>query len=212
MHSAHTSVVRHGLRVLAAGMCLTAAVAIWALIAGRFDDTSGRVLLTGLAAALCTLGGLAGSTALPLEDRGRRAGKLTIGLSQLVLLLTLALIWIPGAANDDTLRQSLGISGVLMLAGAHASLLLSWLSELDTRTVDRLRYGAIVCGSSAALLLSGVIAASDGPVASGIWRLLGVLVVLAVLNTLLIPLARRITRDAKSRGGRRTGSSARLCL
>jgi hypothetical protein len=99
-----------------------------------------------------------------------------------------------------------------MLAGAHASLLLSRLSSLDTRTVRRLRQGAIVCATSAALLVSGVFAAADGPVASGIWRLLGVLVVLAVLNTVLVPLARKIARDTRRRPGSCAKSAARPCV
>jgi peptidoglycan/LPS O-acetylase OafA/YrhL len=197
--------------VLAAGLCLAAAVAIWALIAGRFDDTSVRVLLTGLAAALCTLGGLAGATALARENRARRVGEVTIGVSGLALALALALIWIPDASDGETLIRALGVSGVLTLAGAHASLLLSRLSGLDTRAVHRLSQGAIVCATSAALLLSGLFAANDGPVAADIWRLLGVLVVLASLNTLLVPLVRRIARDARRRTGHRSKSSARPC-
>jgi peptidoglycan/LPS O-acetylase OafA/YrhL len=197
--------------MLAAGLCLAAVVAIWTLIAGRFDDTSVRVLFTGLAAALCTLGGLAGAMALPRKNR-RLVGEVTIGLSQLTLLLALALIWIPDATDGDTLTRALGVSSVLMLAGAHASLLLSRLRSLDTRAVHRLSQGSIVCATSAALLVSGVFAANDGPIASGIWRLLGVLVVLALLNTLLVPLARKITRDTQRLTGNRAKSSARPCV
>jgi hypothetical protein len=194
-HPARSSVVRHGVRMLAAGLCLAAAVAIWALIVGRFDDTSVRVLFTGLIASFCTLGGLAGSTALPLERRSRRVGEVTIGLSQLTFVLALALIWIPDASDGDTLTRALGVTSVLTLAGAHASLLLSRLSGLDTGAVRRLSQAAIVCATSAALLVSGVFAVGDRPIASGIWRVVGVLVVLAVLNTLLVPLVRHVARD-----------------
>jgi hypothetical protein len=164
------------------------------LITGRFDDTSVRVLLTGLAAALCTLGGLAGSTSLRLKGRERWMGEVTIGLSQLTLLLALVLIWIPDANDGDALVRAFGVTSALSLAGAHASLLLSRLSRSDARAVHRLSRVAIVCATSAALLVSGLFAANDGPIASGVWRLLGVLVVLALLNTLLVPLARKITR------------------
>lgn len=211
-HSAHSAVVRQGVRILVAGLCLAAAVAIWALIVGRFDDTSVHILVTGLAAALCTLGGLAGATALPLKNRARRVGEATIGLSQLTLVLALALIWIPDATDGDTLTRALGVSSVLVLAGAHASLLLSRLRSIDTRAVHRLSQGAIVCATSAALLVSGIFAANDGPIASGIWRLLGVLVILALLNTLLVPLVRKIARDARRHTGNRTKSSVRPCV
>jgi hypothetical protein len=200
-------VIRHGVLSLAAGLCLAAAVAIWALVTGGFDETSVRVLLTGLAAASCTLGGLAGSTALRLKQSDRRVGEVTIGLSQLTLLLALALIWIPNATDSDTPARALGVTSVLMLAGAHASLLLAGLRRSDTRTVHRLTQAATVCATSASLLVSGIFAASDGPIASAVWRLLGVLVVLALLNTLLVPLARKITRDTQHPTG---GDDAKL--
>jgi hypothetical protein len=187
--------------MLAAGLCLAAAVAIWALVVGRFDDTSVRVLLTGLIASLCTLGGLAGSTALSLERRGRRLGEATIALSQVTFALALALIWIPDATDGETLTRAIGVTSVLALAGAHASLLLSRLSGSDTRAVHRLSRAAIACASSAALLVSGVFVVSVGPVPSGIWRLVGALVVLAVLNTLLVPLVRKVTPATSSGKG-----------
>jgi hypothetical protein len=187
--------------MLATGLCLTAAVAIWALLTGSFDGTSVRVLLSGLAAALCTLGGLAGATTLRLNNSARRVGEVTIGLSQLTLLLGLALIWIPDATETDMLARALGITSVLTLAGAHASLLLARFRQHDTRTVRGLTQAAIVCATSSALLVSGLFAAAEGPVAPAVWRLLGVLVVLAVLNTLLVPLARKITRYTRHRSG-----------
>jgi hypothetical protein len=192
-----SSVIRHGVLILAAGLCLAAAVAIWTLVTGSFDDTSVRVLLTGLAAALCTLGGLAGSTPLRLKTADRRVGEVTIAISQLTLLLALVLIWIPNATDSDTPARVLGITSVLTLAGAHASLLLAGLRRSDTRTVHRLTHAAIACAASASLLVSAIFAANDGPIAPAVWRLLGVLVVLALLNTLLVPLARKITRDTQ---------------
>ena len=197
MHPAQhpASMVRHGVLMLAAGLCLAAAVAIWALLTGSFDGTSVRILLTGLAAALCTVGGLAGSTALGLTGPDRRAGEMTIGLSQLSLLLALVLIWAPGAADGVTLPRALGVTSALTLAGAHASLLLARRRPRDRRVVVALTHAAIACAISSALLVSGLFASSLVPVPAVVWRLLGVLVVLALLTTLLVPLARRITRD-----------------
>lgn len=193
--------IRHGVLLLAAGLCLVAAVAIWALLTGSFDDTSVRVLFSGCAATLCTLGGLGGASALRLKNPDRRVGEVTIGLSQVTLLLALALIWIPNATDSDTLARALGVTSVLMLAGAHASLLLARLRRRDIRAVQLLTHAAIVCATSAALLVSGLFAASDGPVAPAVWRLLGVLVVLGLLNTVLVPLARRITRNTQRPSG-----------
>jgi hypothetical protein len=204
-----SSMIRRGVLMLTAGLCLAAAVAIWALLTGSFDDTSVRVLLTGLAAALSTLGGLAGSTALRLKNSDRRVGEVTIGLSQLALLIALAMIWVPSATDGDALARALGVTTVLMLAGAHASLLLARSRRRDTRTVHVLTQAAIACATSSALLTSGLFTASDGPIAPAVWRLLGVLVVLAVLNTLLVPLVRKIARDTRHRGGGEATSAAR---
>jgi hypothetical protein len=187
--------IRHGVLMIAAGLCLAAAVAIWALLTGSFDDTSLRVLLSGLAAALCTLGGLAGAAALRRGGYESRVGEVTVGLSQATLLLALAWIWIPGATDSDAVARAIGVTSVLMLAGAHASLLLARLRHGDTRTVRALTRAAIMCATSAALLVGGLFASAEGQVATGVWRLLGVLVVLALLNTMLVPLARRVMRD-----------------
>ena len=192
-HPHHASMVRHAVLALAASLCLAAAVAIWALLTGSFDDTGARVLLSGLAAASCTLAGLAGASALRRKSLYRRVGEVTIGLSQLTLLLALTLIWSSSAADSDTLVRAFGVTSVLMLAGAHASLLLARLRHGDTPAVRRLTQAAIVCATSAALLVSGLFAANEGQVATGVWRLLGVLVVLALLSTLLTPLARKIS-------------------
>jgi len=183
--------------MLAAGLCLVATVAIWSLLTGSFDDTSVRVLLSGLAAAMCTLGGLAGAAALPLENGRRRVGEATIALSQLALLAALALIWIPDAGESEPLLRCFGVAIALLLAGAHASLLLARARRSDTRAIGGLTQAAITCATSAALLFSGVIADAEGPVAPALWRVLGVLIVLAVLNTLLVPLARRINRVSR---------------
>ncbi len=190
-HSSQARLIRYGAVTLAVGLCLAAAVAIWGLIGGSFDATSLRVLLSGVAAVPCTLGGLAGATALRLGSAKRRVGQVTVGLSQLTLLLVLALIWIPDSTGSDGLPRTVGVAGVLMLAGAHASLLLARARPGDTRAVRWLTRSAILCAGSAAFLLSGMIAAGD-PGGVGIARLLGVLVVVALLNTALTPLARRI--------------------
>jgi hypothetical protein len=187
--------MRRGALTVGGGLCLAAAVAIWALLTGSFDDTSVDVLLSGLAAALCTLVALAGATALRCNNPARQVGEATIGLSQLALLVSLTLIWIPDAPGSETLLRALGVTGALMLAGGHASLLLERLRDLDTGMVRGLTRAAITSATSAALLIAGVFAVSDGPVASAVWRLLGVLVVLALLNTLLVPLARRIMHE-----------------
>ena len=194
--------IRRAAQMLAGGLCLTGAVAVWALITGSFDGTSVKVLLSGLAAAVCTVAGLAGATALRGGGATRLVGQATIAISELALALILALIWIPHAIGGPVALRALGVTTVLMLSGAHASLLLGRTRGCETDTVRRLRKAAVACATAAALLSSAVFALDEGTVDPALWRVLGVLVVLAVLATLLIPLARRIARPRPRSNGR----------
>jgi len=194
--------IRRAAQMLAAALCLAGAVAVWALITGSFDETSVKVLLSGLAAAVCTVAGLAGATALRGGCATRRVGQATIAVSELALALIVALIWIPHAIGGAVALRALGVTTVLMLAGAHASLLLGRARGCETDTVRRLRQAAVACATGAALLSSGIFALAEGTVDPALWRVLGVLVVLALLATLLIPLARRIAQPLPRSNGR----------
>jgi hypothetical protein len=94
-----------------------------------------------------------------------------------------------------------------MFAGAHASLMYSRLRPEDGGAVVTLTKVAVASASIAALLTSCLLLFVTGEVASGVWRLLGVLVVIALLTTLLAPLARKITPDSNS-GAAADGTSA----
>jgi fucose 4-O-acetylase-like acetyltransferase len=167
-------------------------VAIWALITGSFDSTSARLVGSALAAALATLSGLAGATALGRTDRRHTLGQATIAVSCIALALAAALIWIPAAEDSETIARALGISIAAMIAGAHASLMLSRLAAEDASAVQTLTKLAVGSASLAALLMSCLLLFVSDGVASGVWRLFGVLIVIAVLTTLLTPLARRM--------------------
>jgi hypothetical protein len=178
--------------VLAGGLCVTAGVAIWALITGSFDETSLRVIGSAVAAALATLSGLAGATALGRGDGRHPLGQATIAISGVALMLAVVLIWVPSAENSDVVARGFGISLAAMIACAHASLMSGRLRPSDGRAVLTLTKIAVGSASSAALVMSCLLLFATGTVASGFWRLLGVLVVVAVLTTLLTPLARRL--------------------
>jgi hypothetical protein len=184
--------------VLAGGLCVIAAVAIWALITGTIDETSARVIGSAVAAGLATLSGLAGATALGRGDGRHSLGQATIAVSGVAFLLAVVLIWVPSAENGDVVARGFGISLTAMIACAHASLLCSRLHPSDGRAVLTLTKIAVGSASSAALLMSSLLLLATGGVASGVWRLLGVLVVVAVLTTLLTPLARRLEPDTTS--------------
>jgi len=180
--------------VIAGGLCVAGAVAIWGLIVGRLDATSARVLGSALAADLATLCGLAGSTVLLRGGPRSALGGTTVAVSGVALILALVLIWVP-AADSDQMFRAFGVSVTMMLACAHGSLLYGWLRPSDDRGVVALTEIATGCASTVALLTSGLLLfAPHATVAPGVWRLLGVLVVIAVLATLLAPLIRRMGR------------------
>jgi hypothetical protein len=185
--------------VLAGGLCVTAAVAIWALITGSFDSTSARLIGSALAAALATLSGLAGATVLGRTDRQHALGQATIAVSGIALALAAALIWIPTAEDSETIARAFGISLTAMIACAHASLMVSRLAAEDSAAVQTLTKLAVGSASLAALLMSCLLLFVSGGVASGVWRLFGVLIVIAVLTTLLTPLARRMAPNPLAR-------------
>jgi len=187
--------------VIAGGLCVAGAVAIWGLIVGHFDTTSGRVLGSALAAALATLCELAGSTVLGRGGRRSALGRATILVSGVALILVLILIWVP-AADSGSMFRAFGVSVAAMLACAHGSLLYGWLRPNDARGVVALARVAVGCASTAALVVGGLLLfVPHATVAPAVWRLLGVLVVIAVLATLLAPLTRRMGRSRPPRAG-----------
>ncbi len=188
-HSPHARQVG---AALAAALCVTAAVAIWALITGSFDSTSERVLASAFAAAVATLSGLAGATVLGRADRRRVLGQATIAISGIALLLAGMLIWLSASADSEIIPRAFGISLAAMIACAHASLMYGRLRSHDGDGARVLTRIAVASACSAALLMSSLLLFVTDGVASGVWRLLGVLVVIAMLTTLLAPLARRI--------------------
>src|SRR3981081_2688618 len=121
--------------VLACGLCITAAAAIWALITGSFDSTSVRVLATALAAALATLSGLAGANLLGCDDHRARIGRATIAVPATALMLAVTLIWIPTAEDSEGIARAFGISVAVMIACAHASLMYGRLRPDDGDSV-----------------------------------------------------------------------------
>ncbi|TMK40500.1 MAG: hypothetical protein E6G56_07515 [Actinobacteria bacterium] len=175
-------------------------MAIWALITGGFDETGARVLASAIAVALCTLAGLAG--AMVAEQRGgqRVIGQTTIGLAAVEAGLALVGIWSVGEYDAGDLWRVLGVGGALLVALTHTCLMLARQRASDTWAVKNLVVAAIALAFAAAIMTAGLFAFATGTVDPTVWRLLGVLVVLAVLATLLCPLLRRISRGRDREG------------
>ncbi len=142
-------------------------------------------MATTLAVAGYSLTGLAVTTRV-----GRRPfwlAPLGIGVSSIGFGLTIALIW--SAPEDDLLGRVAGSVTVVAVAVAHASLMLP-------RHADQRAAKAVLAGTQAALavLATMLVAVMLFALEPGerYFRLVGVVAVLTVLGTLLVPLLRKV--------------------
>ncbi len=178
--------------VLAGGLCVLAGLAIWFLVTGHFDATGVRILGSTMVVSLCAVAGLVGATVLDRRDFRRALGTVTVLLAAIEVALALLAIW--SVLLGDTTLRALGAFGALLLACAHACLMLGRLRARDGGTVRGLTAASVAFAMLGALLVAGGFAFATGPGGSGFWRLLGVLAVLATLTTLVAPIVRRLDR------------------
>ena len=179
-------------------LTLTAAIGIFALLTGSFDETGARVLgSTWLVGLFCMLS-LANLTVL---DSARRiVGTAGIAAAATALMLGLAFVW---AIRDDwngTLEfeaRAFLVTGVAAVALAHVSLLL----RIDLHGLDSLaavRAATLTVLTLVAIMFAAPAISFDIADSDGYWRVLGALAILDALGTVALPvLARFETRAAQ---------------
>ena len=186
-----------------------ALVGIIALLGGDFGETQGKILLTTVLFGAFSITALCH---LAIADRAMRI----VGVSGLLasgaaLVTGLVLIWrswdAPGF--DDWLR-AFATAGILAVSFAHANLLLLLAGR---------RRAAIRWGLAATLVAIAVVAVmiilpilTDGDIpgedaADVYWRLFGVIAILDVLGTVVVPVLALFLRDG---AGPATPSAAEL--
>lgn len=174
------------LRTIVAGACLTAVVAIVALLAGNLDQTSGRVLLTTTAISVF---GVLAVPAQMLLDRGTLPvlARLSGALTGATFLLTCVVIWTPDLTTN--LWRAWGVGLTLTLSAAQVAAVEARRRDSDSHAIRRLAgLSMVTAGSLAVLATVGIL----GPVASGgYFRLTGVLAVLDVLSLVIVAALRR---------------------
>lgn len=167
-------------------LCLAALVSIVIFLFGSFGETETRLLSTALAVAGYSLTGLAATTRI-----GRRPvwlGPLGIGASGVGFLLAISLIWT--TPEGDLLVRLTGSATVLAVAIAHASLLLP--RHPDQRvTAAVLTATLVMLAVLAAMLIVQMLFAFEP--SDWYLRWMGVVAVLTVLGTLLVPILRKAT-------------------
>jgi len=174
------------LRTIVTGACLTAALAIVAILGGSLDGTSGRVILTTTAVSVF---GILAVPAQMLLDRGSLPvlARLSAALTAVTFAITLLLIW----GDDPTTRwwQAWGVFATLALAAAQAAAVEARRRDTDTQAIRRLVATSMATGTALAVLgtLGIVGKVADG----GYYRLVGVIAVIDLLSLVLVAALRR---------------------
>jgi drug/metabolite transporter (DMT)-like permease len=182
---------RRLLAVPIAILCACALVAIVLILSGSgIGETSARAL--GTAAALAVASLMMSACLLLVRRRPQLAllGFAGIGLTAVALLFCTGAIWDLG--DDSTgLARAFGVSAVLAIGCAHASLLLANARPEEADTVSLVRAGALGAMAVLAVLLCAEILTRGQEVS---WKAIGVFAVLYLLGTLLLPLVRVATQ------------------
>jgi hypothetical protein len=174
-------------RALVAGLCVAAAAAIAGLLMGSWDETNWRIIASSLGFSVFTATASAGTDPRP----PRAIAVLAIVASVAAYVLLLAALWL-GGADDEPLWRWFGIAGLTALWSAHAALLLRSRRADDSDAIQWLTVTAIAAlGIDTMIGNLALLEVVDEVDESGV-RAIGVLVVVAVLTTLLVPILRRL--------------------
>jgi hypothetical protein len=176
-------------------LCGCALVAIVLILGGSgISETSARALGTAAVIALASL--MASACLLLVRRRPELAllGFLGVLVVAVALLSSISAIW--DVAHDSSQARSLfGVSAVLAIACAHASLLLANARPGEADAVRLIRAGALGAMAILVILLCAEIVTRGHEVS---WKAIGVFAVLYALGTLLLPLVRIATRSSEA--------------
>ena len=182
----HAELRRLLLVATVSALSLTALVAIFALLAGNFDDTQVRILATTGGCGLASLLAMPGTRLLE-QGEHVELGRLVIFVAALTFVVELWAIWID--TSSDVPWRSLAVAAALTVALAQIAGSLARRRPSDPDAVPLLGLAAGVCAIVLALLVSlAALAEVDD---SGYYRLLGVV---AVLDVLLVAVQGAVRR------------------
>ncbi|NNC75398.1 MAG: hypothetical protein HKN93_07780 [Acidimicrobiia bacterium] len=173
---------RIALWLLIASVALTAAIAIWAVAFGDFDDTTGKILGTSLSVAGGSLLALAAATGW---ERSQVVAWLGIAGAVIGFGLVIAGIWLE---PEGSVFWKAAVSAIIVgVAGAWIALLGNARLAASHRWVGNL---AAFCGVAlAALVLVALWAEVDS---SGFGRVIGVFAVLVAALSVVVPVIHRL--------------------
>lgn len=177
---------------------LAAVVGIIALLSGDFGETQGRIVLTTLLLGATSITALCH---LAIADRAMRiVGFVGLATSGATLITGLVLIWRDwDSPGFDQWFKAFATAGIIAVSFAHANLLLL----LAGRRRPVIRYGLMITlvmiATVAIMVILPILSEGDIP---GIgneewyWRLFGVVGILDVLGTVVVPVLAIFVRDA----------------
>ncbi len=177
---------------------LAAVVGIIALLSGDFGETQGKIILTTLLMGATSITALCH---LAIADRAMRlVGFVGLAASTVALITGLVLIWRDW--NDSAFEDWLKVfvtAGVLAVSFAHSNLLL--LLAGRRRVVIRigLMITLVMIAIVAIMIILPVVSEGEIPGFENeewYWRLFGVVGILDVLGTVVVPVLAIFVRDA----------------
>ena len=187
------------LRALIGSLCLTAMVAVFAILAGRFDETAAKVVLTALAISVYSVTALAVASVMDTASRLALTGWASAVLG---LPVSAALIWSNWDHYDHALKGWAWVFGVVSVSCAHAAALIARRRPSDTTSIRNTLQATLVLIAVVAAMVAIPTALHLSHVGHAYTRTLGALFVLDVLGTVLLPILRKV-ESAAGRGASR---------
>jgi len=185
----HFSIKRAFLYTVIITLVLAALMGIYVLLAGRFGETEGRILLTTVTVSFFSMMSLACAAA---HEKGQDHWLLSvpgIALGVAGLVLYVLAIWLDWWRYEMASKW-LGILGIFSFSFAQASVLSLLSLERHVRWVF---YAAVTCIMALAVFVSGMILSEpyheDWPI-----RIAGVLGILDGCLSLCVPIVYRLDR------------------
>jgi hypothetical protein len=171
---------------LIALLCLAALIAIVAVLSGDgLDEDAARAVGTAAALTVYMLAALAGRSLSQRRIELSTLGWITVLIAAVGFVVTVVAIWSEDGGDDNW--QAAGCLLVASLATAHVSLLLGGASPEEPDSARFVRWGTVLVATLLATMLIVEIAEGGEAIdAQGI----GVVAILYVLGTVLLPLIR----------------------
>ena len=178
-------------------LSITALVGIVTLLTASFGEVQAKVLLTTLLMA-----GFSITALCHLAVVGRAlqiVGYLGIAASALAFFMGAYLIWSSWnnwSESWETILKTFAVLGVLAISFAHANLLLLLAGRRNPFIRTSLFITVGLIGLLAALIIVPIVTNGEIPGENELyWRFLGVVAILDVLGTIVLPVVNRFARD-----------------